>query len=400
MLAAFAFPMVGTLAEGNGDASRGGVMLVFVRLILPILMFGSLTFATTNDARAQSCVFWARQLTDLSLRGDAWQWWEAAGDRYQRSSQPSVGSVLVFRRTRGLRQGHVSTVSRVIDRRTIEVDHSWLTDNRLYRGMQVIDVSSPGDWSVVRVWHPGIRDFGSSAYPTYGFVHPSSPRQDLLKASVREVRPTPGERRGMKPEVDEERGERPGRRPVVASGDHSLELASYYEDRSLVGQPDFAPGTGSGIRPDAVAVPRRKPRLVPAPLLVAAPPRNPERNSLRHAGNAKPAPSGTTIAPDTFDREFPRRPHDLQGLETADGNDWDDPSPQTVALATNLVTEAKYREGRLLLAYLSLPDTVDTRDPLPATIVGGVPPLPSRRPEPAIPLPRPVVFKNDYPTLD
>jgi hypothetical protein len=185
-------------------------LITFLGVILLVLAIDG---ATATKAHAAACVFWARQLTDMSLRGDAWQWWDAAAGRYDRGGTPTPGSVLVFKRARSLSRGHVSTVSRVIDRRTVEVDHSWLTDNRLYRAMRVVDVSARNDWTEVRVWHPRINDLGSTVYPTYGFVQPERPRPDLLFASIREAAPSPGERRAVAPEVTDG-GDRAGRRPV------------------------------------------------------------------------------------------------------------------------------------------------------------------------------------------
>ncbi|HZH28859.1 MAG TPA: CHAP domain-containing protein [Azospirillaceae bacterium] len=168
------------------------------KLVLMIaIVAGVVSFA--GKAHALACVFWARQLTDLAIQGDAWQWWDGAAGRYERTSQPAVGSVLVFQQAREMRRGHVSTVSRLVDSRTVEVDHSWLKDNKLYRGMRVVDVSARNDWTRVRVWHPGINDLGTTVYATYGFVHPDRPRRDLLQVAVRENAPIPVEQRSVVP---------------------------------------------------------------------------------------------------------------------------------------------------------------------------------------------------------
>jgi surface antigen len=124
-----------------------------------------------------SCVAYARARSGIDLRGDAWQWWEAAArsGRYERSRQPRVGSVLVFMRTSRNRSGHLAVVTRIISRREIRVDHAnWATGRdrgRIARDQPVVDVSPGNDWSLVRVWYPPIQDFGRTNYPTYGFIH-------------------------------------------------------------------------------------------------------------------------------------------------------------------------------------------------------------------------------------
>ncbi len=118
------------------------------------------------------CVHYARMLTGFAIQGDAWTWWQGAVGRYQRGMRPAVGSVLVFRRTERLQSGHVSVVSRVLDRRTILVDHSWLEGDVLHRGMKVIDTSSNNNWSSVRVWYEPSDNLGLRTYPTFGFIYP------------------------------------------------------------------------------------------------------------------------------------------------------------------------------------------------------------------------------------
>ena len=46
-----------------------------------------------------SCVPFARERSGLRIAGDAWQWWQAAAEQYERSRMPFPGSVLVFQRT-------------------------------------------------------------------------------------------------------------------------------------------------------------------------------------------------------------------------------------------------------------------------------------------------------------
>ena len=105
--------------------------------------------------------------------GDAWTWWDRSVGEYTRGQQPSEGAVLVFRRSRGMPLGHVSTVTAVVDSRTILVDHSF-GGPVLWRDMPIVDTSAANDWSQVRVWHGPTNQLGSTDFPIYGFVYPAS----------------------------------------------------------------------------------------------------------------------------------------------------------------------------------------------------------------------------------
>jgi hypothetical protein len=83
-----------------------------------------------------------------------------------------VGGVLVFRRTGRLPSGHVAVVSQVLGRRQIMVTQANWVHHRVTEDQPVIDVSPDNDWSVVRVWYPRVNDYGASAWPAYGFIHP------------------------------------------------------------------------------------------------------------------------------------------------------------------------------------------------------------------------------------
>ncbi len=139
-------------------------LLLVVGLSLALMMPG--------DAAAQMCVKYTRSLTNFEIYGDAWTWWGKAGGRYARGSRPTVGSVMVFRRRPFLPYGHVSTVSALVDRRTVLVDHSWVRGQGLVRRQRVVDVSRANDWSRVRVWHKPTRQLGTTVYPLYGFIYP------------------------------------------------------------------------------------------------------------------------------------------------------------------------------------------------------------------------------------
>ena len=123
---------------------------------------------------------YARARSGIPLRGDAWTWWDAAAGRYERGRAPRDGGVLVLMRTSRLPQGHLAVVSRVVSAREIRVDHAnWgagAAKGRVARDQPVMDVSPANDWSSVRVLYPRINDWGSSSYPSYGFVHPVAVR--------------------------------------------------------------------------------------------------------------------------------------------------------------------------------------------------------------------------------
>lgn len=124
-----------------------------------------------------SCVPYARARTGIELRGDAWEWWDAAAGRYQRGRRPASGHVLVLGRTRRLPLGHLSVVRRVVGPREIRVDHAnWAEAGGSGRGrisedQPVLDVSAGNDWSAVRVWYPPIQDFGGTVFHAHGFIH-------------------------------------------------------------------------------------------------------------------------------------------------------------------------------------------------------------------------------------
>ena len=127
-----------------------------------------------------SCVPYARARSGIALRGDAWQWWDAAAGRYGRANRPEPGSVLVLARTSRLPSGHVAVVSRVVSAREIRVDHAnWASGaarGRVAEAQPVRDVSPSNDWTQLRVWYPRIGDYGHTVFAAHGFV---LPRLDL-----------------------------------------------------------------------------------------------------------------------------------------------------------------------------------------------------------------------------
>jgi surface antigen len=138
-----------------------------------------------------SCVPYARQVSGITVAGNAWQWWDNAVGQYARGDHPEAGSVLNFRANGRMPLGHVAVVARVVNQREVIVDQANWPSAGMRGGVShnvaVVDVSEANNWSAVRVelGHGG--DFGS-VYPTYGFIY-NRPDSGIVMASV--TRPTP-----------------------------------------------------------------------------------------------------------------------------------------------------------------------------------------------------------------
>jgi surface antigen len=111
---------------------------------------------TAMPAEAKSrylqCVPFAREVSGIEIRGNAWTWWGQAAGKYERGDEPEVGSVMSFQRTRKMPLGHVAMVSEIVSDREI-------------------DVSEAGDWSQVKVWYGPSGGLGTSVYPVNGFIY-------------------------------------------------------------------------------------------------------------------------------------------------------------------------------------------------------------------------------------
>lgn len=170
-----------------------------VRVLLLAASAMTIAMMSAPDAQAVprgdfwSCVPYARQVSDINLSGDAWRWWNAAAGVYARGQAPKEGAVLVFKRTNRLRQGHVAVVRQVINNRRILVDHAnWDRGRRKGRvdsAVGILDVSPNNDWTQVRVWYTPVGDFGTTRYPTNGFIYAQKPQ----------ARPQPGQAARMTP---------------------------------------------------------------------------------------------------------------------------------------------------------------------------------------------------------
>lgn len=134
------------------------------------------------------CVPFARAVSEVEIRGNAADWWHLAEGRYQRSAQPQVGGVLVFRRTARLPHGHVSVVSQILSDRHILVTHANWVRHQVSQDAPVIDVSAANDWSEVRVWWPPSNQMGRTVFPTYGFITTTAaPDADRIAANTRHL---------------------------------------------------------------------------------------------------------------------------------------------------------------------------------------------------------------------
>jgi surface antigen len=121
------------------------------------------------------CVPYARQVSGIDLKGDAYLWWGEAAGRYERGSMPAPGSVLNFRSNGRMRLGHVAVVTEVVNQREIMVTQAnWggpgFVRGGISRDIAVVDVSPANDWTAVRVALGHSSHYGS-VYPTYGFIY-------------------------------------------------------------------------------------------------------------------------------------------------------------------------------------------------------------------------------------
>ncbi len=126
------------------------------------------------------CVPYARERSGVQIYGDALTWWDQAEGRYKRGNRPKPGAVMAFRPSGSMTLGHVAAVAKVIDSRTVLLDHAnWSPiDGRrgqIERGVKAVDVSPANDWSQVRVWYDPIQDLGTTAWPVAGFIYNERP---------------------------------------------------------------------------------------------------------------------------------------------------------------------------------------------------------------------------------
>lgn len=167
-------------------------MLRFVTLSLALALAACASRSLTGPNVAAvsahpglDCAPFARSLSGVQLRGDAYSWWAGAEGRYDRSAQPEVGAVLVLRRTSRLPSGHVAVVSRLLgSRQALLIQANWI-HGELTQDQLVVDVSPRNDWTEVRMWWPPTGALGVHVYEAYGFILPPVPTtHDALRRAA------------------------------------------------------------------------------------------------------------------------------------------------------------------------------------------------------------------------
>jgi surface antigen len=141
-----------------------------------------MAFAPAASAVADSywqCVPFARLISGIQIFGDARTWWQQATGRYETGVQPQAGAVLCFKPTARMRLGHVAVVSQVLTDRVVQITHAnWSpiggSRGQVEKDVTVVDVSTDGDWSQVKVWYDPNRDLGGSTYAVHGFIYPDA----------------------------------------------------------------------------------------------------------------------------------------------------------------------------------------------------------------------------------
>jgi hypothetical protein len=142
--------------------------------------------AMVATKRPLQCVPYARAVSGINLRGDAWTWWAGADGRFAKGDTPRPGAILVLSKTRRLRLGHLAVVAEVLGSRDIVVHQAnWLNGGRIHRYTPVRDVSPDNDWSQVRVWYTPGRVYGARTYAAYGFIYPKPDGQPDLRQAAR-----------------------------------------------------------------------------------------------------------------------------------------------------------------------------------------------------------------------
>jgi hypothetical protein len=153
------------LAEAPDTSPRQRGKIELAALGAPRIVRGS---------RHLQCVPFAREASGIEIYGNANRWWDLAEGKYRKARTPAVGSVMVMNGYRTNRRGHVAVVRKVVDSRTIIIDHSnWLNDGKIYLSAPVRDVSENNDWSRVNVWYTPGQTWGSRTYTAKGFIRPN-----------------------------------------------------------------------------------------------------------------------------------------------------------------------------------------------------------------------------------
>ena len=144
-----------------------------VAATLGFFALGAVPSSAKADEPYWQCVTFARMFSGINIFGDAWTWWRQASAGFRTGRAPETGSVLVFRPEGRMSRGHVAVVSDILTDRVVRVTHANWGGSRgkVEENVTVVDVSSSGDWSRVKVWYNPINDLGTTVYPTYGFIY-------------------------------------------------------------------------------------------------------------------------------------------------------------------------------------------------------------------------------------
>lgn len=136
------------------------------------------------------CVPYARDTSGIRLFGDAHTWWKQAAGKYGRGRAPMPGAVMAIRPHGNSTLGHVATVSRVINERTILISHAnWSAPGKIERNVTAVDVSPANDWSEVRIWYAPIRNLGGAHWPVSGFIYKSKPGKAAVPSTMTRLVP-------------------------------------------------------------------------------------------------------------------------------------------------------------------------------------------------------------------
>jgi surface antigen len=141
-----------------------------------LLLVGMTVAPAAASAQTIQCAPFARMFSGIQLFGAAASWWNQAVGKYVRGSTPEIGAVMVFKAVRGMRAGHVATVTDVVSERIIKITHAnWSVINgrrgQVEHNVTVVDASPQGDWSQVKVWFAPIGKVGNTPYPVNGFIY-------------------------------------------------------------------------------------------------------------------------------------------------------------------------------------------------------------------------------------
>ncbi|HEX7872704.1 MAG TPA: CHAP domain-containing protein [Sphingobium sp.] len=146
---------------------------LFARIALPMAL-GFTIMQPASGAGLLQCVPYARELSGVSIHGDAWTWWEQAKGRYLRGYEPKPGAVLALANSDVMPLGHVAVVSKILDERHILVRHAnWSAPGLIERDVMAVDSSAQNDWSQVRIWWGQGQQMGARDNPVNGFIYPT-----------------------------------------------------------------------------------------------------------------------------------------------------------------------------------------------------------------------------------